>query len=112
MRSILWGAPYGGINTFPKSLVDLNYANFNAVSHCEIHRDHQENQRYSLSSQNLQSSAVKIPGKISQVKSLGRGCRNLWTVESVQTDRQFGKNLYRGSMHLRTADLVGIFEGV
>ena len=73
MRSILWGAPYGGINTFPKSLVDLNYANFNAISHCEIHRGHQENQRYSFGSQNLQSSAGKIPGKISQVKSLGRG---------------------------------------
>ena len=53
MGSILWGAPYGGINTFPRSLVELNYANFNVISHCEIHRGHQENQRYSFSSQNF-----------------------------------------------------------
>ena len=73
MRSILWGAPYGGINTFPKSLVDLNYANFNAISHCEIHRGHQENQRYSFSSQNLQSSAGKIRNPGSSVQPLS--CR-------------------------------------
>ena len=42
-----------GINTFPKPLEELNYANFNVISHCEIHRGHQANQRYSFSSQNF-----------------------------------------------------------
>ena len=47
------GCPIWGDYTFPRSLVELNYANFNVISHCEIHRGHQENQRYSFSSQNF-----------------------------------------------------------
>ena len=52
MGSILWGL-HMGINTFPKSLEELNYANFNVISHCETHRGHQENQRDSFSSRNF-----------------------------------------------------------
>ena len=59
-----------GIKHVSKVFGGVNYANFHVISHCEIHRSHQENQRYSFSSQKF-SLMWTVP------------CRARWTRGSL-----------------------------